>query len=115
MSLIKRKQNDKAVENLKSGFDSLIDSFFDDFPFGFASNSNLIETSFKPKVNISEDKKSYLVDIELAGVKKEDVQIEYDNYSFVCTNITGDVFCNNEPIPNGFRLPQSGVGISVRN
>jgi HSP20 family protein len=79
MSLIKRNQNDKSVQNLRSDFDSLFDNFFGDFPIGFSSNSNLVETSFKPKVNISEDEKSYQIDAELPGVKKEDIEVEYAN------------------------------------
>lgn len=74
MSILTRKNDNHQVQNLRSDFDSLFDNFFNDFGVGFSNQS-----SFKPKVNISEDDKNYYVDAELAGIKKDDVAIEYAN------------------------------------
>lgn len=79
MSLIKRNQQNQSVQNLRSDFDNLFDNFFSEFPLAFANDSQIIENSFKPKINIAEDDKSYHIDAELAGVKKEDIEIEYAN------------------------------------
>lgn len=74
MSLLTKRNDNRQVQNLRSDFDSLFDNFFNDFGIGFSESS-----SFKPKVNISEDDKNYYVDAELAGIKKDDVSIEYAN------------------------------------
>lgn len=74
MNILTRKNDNRQVQNLRSDFDSLFDNFFNDFGVNFNDSS-----SFKPKVNISEDEKNYYVDAELAGIKKENVSIEYSN------------------------------------
>lgn len=38
------------------------------------------ESIFKPATNISEDEKQYLIEISLAGFKKDEINIEYDSY-----------------------------------
>jgi len=80
MSILTRKNDNRQVQNLRSDFFSLFDNFFDDFNIGFSDSS-----SFKPKINISEDDKNYYVDAELAGIKKDDVSIEYTNQILTIT------------------------------
>lgn len=74
MNILTRRNDNRQVQNLRSDFDSLFDNFFNDFGISFNESS-----SFKPKINISEDDKNYYVDAELAGIKKDDVSIEYAN------------------------------------
>lgn len=76
-NLTKRDQdkNDALpIRSLQRQIDSLFDGFFDD---SLPSTSGLGRT-FQPRVNISEDEKFYYIEAELAGVKKEDVKVHYD-------------------------------------
>jgi len=77
MSLIKRNQNNQSVQNFRNDFDNLFDNFFNDFSLGFPENGNLVETAFRPKINVSETDKEYQIDADLPGVKKEDINVEY--------------------------------------
>ena len=77
MSLIKRNQQNQSVQNLRSDFDNLFNNFFSELPIGFVGDAEFVENSFKPKINISEDEKSYQIDAELPGVKKENIAIDY--------------------------------------
>ena len=69
MSLIK-KQTDRSLTSLRNQFGN----FSLDFP-----KDSLVETAFKPRVNIAEDKNSYQIDAERPGVKKSDIEVEYAN------------------------------------
>ena len=80
MSLIKKQKEyfPTSLNSFRSQFDNLFDNFFSDFSLDFP-RSDLIETSFKPRVNICEDEKSYQIEAELPGVKKEDIEVEFAN------------------------------------
>lgn len=69
-------KNTAPVHSLQKEIDGLFSNFFRDFDVGVPTSSGLIKT-FQPRVNIAEDEKSYYIDAELAGVKKEDVKLEY--------------------------------------
>lgn len=78
MTLIKRKKdNYLPVYSLKDQVDSLFNSFFDDFPLG--ARNSVFDSSYVPRVNVSETKTEYHVDAELPGIDKEDVQVKYSD------------------------------------
>ncbi len=78
MSNLYKKENYQtpSVQSLQKQVDGLFNNFLHDFDIGFPSASGLVKT-FQPRVNIAEDDKAYYIDAELAGVKKEDVKLEY--------------------------------------
>lgn len=53
-------------------FDS-IDTFFKDFP---AATTN---TNFMPRVEITEDRDNFYLNLEMPGIKKEDIKINVEN------------------------------------
>jgi HSP20 family protein len=56
------------------------DEFFNDFGRGFFVRpfSYPAETELKMKVDVKEDDKSYTVQADIPGVKKEDIQVDID-------------------------------------
>ncbi len=77
-SIIKKQANNLTpIQSLQNQIGKLFDNFFDGFEENLMpGNFNLVK-NFHPKVNISEDDKAYLVEADLAGLKKEDVKVEY--------------------------------------
>ncbi len=70
-------------KSLQTKFDDLLDNFFGDSFSGLpVSYSNLINT-LEPRVNIYEDEKSYYIEAEVAGIKKEDVKVECHSNNLV--------------------------------
>jgi HSP20 family protein len=63
----------KEFENMQSAFYN--------FPKTKAANDESI-TAFMPKVNTREDDKAYYLDIDLPGVKKEEITIDVDEGVF---------------------------------
>lgn len=78
MSNLLKKENYQtpSLQSLQKQVDGLFSNFLRDFDVSFPSTSGLVKT-FQPRVNIAEDEKAYYVDAELAGVKKEDIKLEY--------------------------------------
>ena len=74
----KKKSALTPIKSLQSQVDNIFNDFFNDFEIDFPSNFNLT-SSFQPKVNIAEDKKSYQVEVELAGVDKKDITLKCEN------------------------------------
>ncbi len=58
-------------------YNNNFNSLFDDFYDAFASTTS----TRIPPVDVSEVKDSYLIDVELPGYKKEDVDISVDNHT----------------------------------
>ena len=76
--LVKKDQKNNEISSLQRKIDNLFDNFFDSSLVNQKwANSSLART-FQPRVNISEDEKSYYIEAELAGVKKEDIKLRYD-------------------------------------
>jgi HSP20 family protein len=58
-------------------FETMQNAFYN-FPKAKAAHDESI-TAFMPKVNTREDDKAYYLDIDLPGVKKEDITIDVDD------------------------------------
>ncbi|MCL2751853.1 MAG: Hsp20/alpha crystallin family protein [Firmicutes bacterium] len=70
-----RKNNELARTD--TGFEdfyNMLDDFFND---GFMPSRNLLKDTFK--IDIQEKDKEYLVEAELPGIKKEDINISVDD------------------------------------
>jgi len=76
-NLIKRDHNNSLLpmRSLQRQIDNLFSDFFDGVTPSM--NSGMGKT-FAPRVNISEDEKSYHIEAELAGLKKEDIKLQCD-------------------------------------
>jgi HSP20 family protein len=67
-------QKSETVRDLRGKLNEVFDDLFENSFFSHKSEGFL-----KPKINLYEDEKSYFLDAELAGVKKEDIEISYTN------------------------------------
>jgi HSP20 family protein len=57
-------------------FDENLDSLF-----AFSPNSKTFRDSFIPHCEVSEDEKNYVIELDIPGMKKEDIQVEaHDGY-----------------------------------
>lgn len=74
-NLIKRERQDQTfpIRSLQRKVDDLFNNFFEDSSLEFSPN---LVKSFRPHVNISEDEKAYYIEVEIAGIKKEDVKLK---------------------------------------
>ncbi len=77
-NLAKREHNDNLspIKSLHNKIDNLLNNFLSDTSSDFVDYFNT-RNAFYPKVNISEDNKAFYLEADLAGVKKEDVKVEY--------------------------------------
>jgi len=77
--LINKKQKDffSPVKTLQNRIEHLFNNFFEDFD-NFTSDSGLAKT-FRIKVNIAEKENAYEIDADLAGIKKEDIELKCEN------------------------------------
>ena len=75
------------ASNKQVARNSLWNDFFDDdwfiAPFRFPSNLSQQVQQWTPKCDIAENKDSFSVHAELPGIKKEDIQIHFDQESHV--------------------------------
>ena len=62
--------------NNKSSLYNDVDDWFDIITENFYSNQNLINNSWKPNFEITKNKDHFLIQGELAGLKKKDIEIE---------------------------------------
>ncbi len=72
----KQSHNLSPIHSLQNQVGKLFDNFFDGFEENFFSKHYHLAKTFQPKVNISETDKAYLVEADLAGMKKDDVKVE---------------------------------------
>ncbi len=83
----KQYNNLSSIHSLQNQIGKLFDNFFDGFEENFFSKHYHLSKTFRPRVNISETDKAYLVEADLAGMKKDDVKIEYkDNFLSISAN-----------------------------
>jgi HSP20 family protein len=77
-NLLTKKQSDglAPIQSLQNQVGKLFDNFFDGFEENFFSKHYHLAKTFQPKVNISETDKIYLIEANLAGIKKDNVEIE---------------------------------------
>ena len=64
-----------------------INSLFDDF----FTNTDKLDTNYNkyttPAVNVKEDEKSFIIELAVPGMKKEDLNIELDNNKLSISNV----------------------------
>lgn len=70
MTLIKYNQPGRDIFGKR--FSDIMDEFFND---AVATR----QTSFAPSIDISETDEQYLIDVELPGIKKEDIDLNIEN------------------------------------
>lgn len=70
MTLVKYNQPGRDIFGKR--FSDIMDEFFND---AVATR----QTSFAPSIDISETDKQYLIDVELPGIKKEDISLNIEN------------------------------------
>lgn len=70
MTLIKYNQPDRDVFGKR--FSDIMDEFFSD---AVATRQN----SFAPSIDISETDKQYMIDVEVPGIKKDDIDLNIEN------------------------------------
>lgn len=72
--------NENSLQQ-KDAFGSLIDHFFDgwDLSPAFFGKQNDISEKLVPMMNISERESAYEVEMELPGVKKEDIKLDIND------------------------------------
>ncbi len=77
MAIEKRREEELDIYRPFEEMQKVIDKFFEEFPRIWPVT--LSAETFVPAVDISETDKSYEFEIELPGMKKEDVDIEIDD------------------------------------
>lgn len=70
MTLLKYKQSDSDVFNRR--FSDIMDEFFND---AVATRQN----TFAPSIDISETEKQFIIDVEVPGINKEDIDLKIEN------------------------------------
>jgi HSP20 family protein len=85
----------KALQKVFDQYSSMIDN-----------NASTI-SGYIPKVNTSEDEKAYHIDIDLAGVKKEDISVDVDNNTI---KIYGERKYKNEKKEDDYYKIESSFG-----
>jgi len=96
MNLV-RYNNPLFTTRLNNVFDSLFDE----------SNINNTKNKFQPKVNISENEKSFSVNAELPGVKKEDIHVDLAENKLT---ISGEKKSSNEDKKENYHLIENRFG-----
>lgn len=69
---VTRYNPSKELQEFRRGFDNL-NSFLDEF---IHSKGDLINADFNPSVNTREGENAYHVEVDLPGVKKEDINVD---------------------------------------
>jgi len=81
------KNNDNLLSRNGDYFNQLFSNFFND---DFLAPSNSIDNAFK--VDLKENENEYIIEADLPGVKKEAVNIEYNNkYITISTKVDDSV------------------------
>ena len=73
---IERRPTTRSLFNLRDEMRRTIDDFFPDF---CGTRSELTPTEWRPTVDISETDKELIVEAELPGLKKEDIEVSLED------------------------------------
>lgn len=68
-----------SLADIQTEFDRLFDSLKRNFDVGFPSASLMRTDFFKPSLDIASDAKEYSVKVDLPGIDKENISVEYAN------------------------------------
>ncbi len=77
--LITRYNPSREIQEFRRGFDEF-NSFLDNF---LSDNSAFSDVNFMPSVNTREGKHAYHVELDLPGIKKEDIHVDIKDNSIV--------------------------------
>ncbi len=78
MNIIAKKENSNhPVLSFKNRFNELFDDLFSNSIHSLPSIISKVD--FEPRVNVSETDDAYQIDAELAGVSKDDINLNYQN------------------------------------
>ncbi|MBX7044001.1 MAG: Hsp20/alpha crystallin family protein [Ignavibacteria bacterium] len=78
MNLVKFKRNPDFIDDtLKSIFQTPL----------FTNWENAVSTNFVPKVRISEDKDNFFINMEIPGLKKEDIKVAVENKTLTVNGV----------------------------
>lgn len=78
MNLVKFKRNaDFLDDTLKSIFQTPL----------FTNWENAVSSNFVPKVRISEDKDNFFINMEIPGLKKEDIKVAVENKTLTVNGV----------------------------
>ncbi len=77
--LITRYNPSREIQEFRRGFDEF-NSFLDNF---LSDNSAFNDVNFMPSVNTREGKHAYHVELDLPGIKKEDIHVDIKDNSIV--------------------------------
>lgn len=73
------KRNDNRMLRRGDLF-SLMDDFFNDSVFrNYPREFESLKKNFMPTVEVKETKNAYLVDVEIPGMKKEEIELNFEN------------------------------------
>ena len=90
--VIPYKNNNRLMSRNSDDFSQLFNNFFND---DFSVPSNSIDGSFK--VDLKENDNEYIIQADLPGVKKEAINIEYNNnYITISTKVDDSVEENKD-------------------
>ena len=82
--LVPWSRNSQRANSMLESFNKDFDEFFEGFGPRFSLLDERASSMGMPKVNLKEDKEHYFVEVELAGVKPEDVTLNLqDNTLFL--------------------------------
>ena len=70
--LVRRYNPSKELQEFRKGFEHF-DSFLDNF---IDNGRNILNSDFNPSVNTREGESAYHVEVDLPGVKKEDINVD---------------------------------------
>lgn len=66
----------RSAEDMRTAFDKMFESFFEEEPFGDGRLPALVGTSIIPPVNVAENDKQWTVTCELPGMREKDISVE---------------------------------------
>lgn len=109
---VKPEAQEHPIASFHRDINKVFDNFFSDFSFPSLRNTEeLWNTSFSPKVNVSENEKEINVEAELPGMEEKDVNVTLNNNSLV---IKGERKSKKEDKSDNYHLVESSYGSFCR-
>ncbi len=113
MSIEKRREDDRlSVYSPFREMQAMIDRLFDEFPYSRARTLSGTEKEFYPAIDILETDKEYEVQVELPGVRKEDIDVRLSNRVLT---IKGEKKCEKHKEERGRRMIERSYGSFERS
>ncbi|MEX0995240.1 MAG: Hsp20/alpha crystallin family protein [Balneolaceae bacterium] len=99
------KYNQPDIDIFGSNFSDVLDEFFKD-----AVSSR--RRTFVPKIDVSETEKQYEIEVQLPGMKREDINVQLEDGRL---NISGERKVENETKDKTFHKVESSFGSFTRS